>query len=270
MAGRSSEGEPVQPTNGALGRHQPDADTHTATGLHHTASELDQTLADGVQTSADYDQTAADRDQTDADRDQLASDLEQAASDQDQETAGANAATHDASREVRERTTRDRERAIADRAALVKQLATLETDELTGARVWAAGLRDLEREIERSDRTGSALVVAYVDVVGFKALNDSEGHTAGDLLLQHVVLSIRERLRAYDLVVRYGGDEFVCVVTSMDLEETRTRFAAVSAALADPPGPGALRVGFAQFEAGDGAADVIARADHDLLVNGAD
>jgi diguanylate cyclase (GGDEF)-like protein len=50
-------------------------------------------------------------------------------------------------------------------------------------------------------------VVAYVDVIGLKTLNDSAGHSAGDKLLQHVVALIKKHLRSYDLIIRMGGDE---------------------------------------------------------------
>ena len=108
----------------------------------------------------------------------------------------------------REQGARDRLQALADREALARALAIAEVDPLTGARARAVGLTELDHEIDRSRRTGGALVIVYVDVVGLKRRNDSAGHDAGDRLLKHVVALITQHLRPYDLVVRLGGDEF--------------------------------------------------------------
>ncbi len=90
----------------------------------------------------------------------------------------------------REHAGSERAQAAVDREALAHQLKLAETDPLTGARTRAAGLADLEHELERCRRT-RGLVVAYVDVIGLKALNDSQGHQAGDELLTRAVALIR-------------------------------------------------------------------------------
>jgi diguanylate cyclase (GGDEF)-like protein len=161
---------------------------------------------------------------------------------------------------------RERRLARADREALVQALAAWEHDPLTGARTRAAGLADLDRELDRSRRLGVGLVVAYVDVVGLKSVNDSAGHAAGDALLERVVELMVSRLRPYDLVIRLGGDEFLCVMSNMTLSDARTRFSAVAAALAAAPAGGAMRTGFAELLEDDaGAAELIARADRELV-----
>jgi diguanylate cyclase (GGDEF)-like protein len=63
--------------------------------------------------------------------------------------------------------------------------------------------------LERARRAEEGLVVAFVDVDGLKQVNDTEGHFAGDALLIPVANSLRAYLRSYDLVMRFGGDEFV-------------------------------------------------------------
>jgi GGDEF domain-containing protein len=119
-----------------------------------------------------------------------------------------------AQRQIARRRARDREHATrcrpqADRDALLNQLAIAETAGLTGTRARATGLEHIDQEIERARRTTAPLVVAYVDVVGLKAVNASQGHAADDALLQRAVDGIRGHLRSYDLIVRIGGDE-VC------------------------------------------------------------
>ena len=128
----------------------------------------------------------------------------------------------------------------------------------------AAGLADRHREIERARRTTNLLAVAYVDVVGLKSVNDEHGHSAGDALLQRAVRAIRAHLRSYDLIVRHGGDEFLCVMSGATIELARQRFNAIQAALADERGPGAIKVGFAALAPQDSAAELIGRADADL------
>jgi diguanylate cyclase (GGDEF)-like protein len=162
---------------------------------------------------------------------------------------------------------RDREQAQADREALIEQLAIAETDALTGARSRAAGLVDLDHEIDRARRTHTPLVVVYVDVVGLKAVNDTQGHSAGDALLQGAVRGIRDNLRGYDLIVRLGGDEFLCVLSGATIQESRQRFAAVQATLAGEPEPCKIKLGFAALEPDDGAVELIERADAELLAS---
>jgi GGDEF domain-containing protein len=84
----------------------------------------------------------------------------------------------------REQGAQDRVQALADREELARALAITEIDPLTGARTRAAGLTDLDRELDRSRRTRTTFVVVYVDAVALKRLNDSDGHDAGDRLLE--------------------------------------------------------------------------------------
>jgi diguanylate cyclase (GGDEF)-like protein len=126
-----------------------------------------------------------------------------------------------------------------------------------------AGIEELERDIARARRTNQPFTLVFADVIGLKDTNDSLGHAAGDQLLRETSDSIRTRLRSYDLIVRFGGDEFVCGLLDMTLAEAATRFSLVNADLAATQ-HAALTVGFAELGAGDALSDLIARADDDM------
>ena len=72
-------------------------------------------------------------------------------------------------------------------------------------------------------------------------------------------------MRSYDLIVRVGGDEFLCAMSNMTLLDARVRFAQVAAALAASPRVGQIRTGLAQLVDGESAAELVARADGELL-----
>jgi diguanylate cyclase (GGDEF)-like protein len=97
-----------------------------------------------------------------------------------------------------------REAAAATAAAL--------TDPLTGALNRRGFTEAVERELARSRRYDRPFVLAYADVRGLKAVNDSEGHLAGDELIKGVASMIAESARAHDVVGRLGGDEFALLL----------------------------------------------------------
>jgi diguanylate cyclase (GGDEF)-like protein len=136
-------------------------------------------------------------------------------------------------------------------------------DELTGAYRRDAGVLELKREMARAKRTKERMVVAFVDVDGLKEKNDTLGHVGGDLLLRHTVDHIRSGLRSYDLIVRFGGDEFVCALLDVSMSHSTERFAAVNATLAATEGA-SITVGLAEMEPDDSLSDLIERADRAL------
>jgi diguanylate cyclase (GGDEF)-like protein len=82
------------------------------------------------------------------------------------------------------------------------------TDPLTGVANLRAFNELAQQELLRSRRYGRVFTVLYLDLDGFKEINDTRGHAAGDLVLQRVAAAIRDALRRTDLVARLGGDEF--------------------------------------------------------------
>ncbi len=119
--------------------------------------------------------------------------------------------------------------------------------------------------MDRACRIPEPLAIAFIDVDGLKAVNDADGHAAGDTLLIAVADALRACLRSYDLIVRVGGDEFVCALPNMELDAVRERFVEASAALALSAPGGSITVGLTELAEGDFPSDVIARADADLL-----
>jgi diguanylate cyclase (GGDEF)-like protein len=163
----------------------------------------------------------------------------------------------------------DREAAAADRKLSAQERAASSIDELTGAYRRDVGTLALEREVSRAQRTGKSLVVAFVDVDGLKETNDSLGHAAGDRRLHVLVETIRKHLRSYDLIVRFGGDEFVCALAELPVSKATKRFEAAGADL-EAADMGSITVGLAELQPGDSLEDVIARADQDLYRTRAD
>ncbi len=92
-------------------------------------------------------------------------------------------------------------------------------DRLTGVANRQALLAALFAEVERASRYDRPLCVAFVDIDHFKAVNDSYGHAAGDTVLRGVAQSIAESLRTSDLIGRYGGEEFMLILTETTVEE---------------------------------------------------
>lgn len=92
-------------------------------------------------------------------------------------------------------------------------------DVLTGLPNRQAIMEALEAELSRVQRFHRSFTVAMLDCDGFKAINDQQGHHAGDKLLQNLASALRIHTRTYDCVGRLGGDEFVLLLSEADTDE---------------------------------------------------
>jgi len=119
----------------------------------------------------------------------------------------------------------------------------------------------MTREMARARRTEQPLIVAYVDVDGLKTINDSLGHAAGDTTLLKVANALQAGLRSYDVIIRYGGDEFVCVVTGLSMAEAEDRFERIDTDLAGGAQHRSITVGLAHMQPDDTPEGLVARAD---------
>lgn len=192
-----------------------------------------------------------------------ADDRERAAADRHRATLDRQEAEIDRSRAASDRrhAAEDREHAAMDRHAAQAELERAHTDDLTGAYRRGAGTLVLQHELERAQRSGESLVVVFADVDGLKETNDRYGHAAGDARLRDVVSAIRSRLRSYEPIVRYGGDEFVCSIAGVPSAVVQTRFDEIAAALRDSDATGSMSVGLAQLRTGETIEQLIGRAD---------
>jgi len=73
----------------------------------------------------------------------------------------------------------------------------------------------LDEAIQQANRIGTRAAVIMIDLNGFKAVNDSQGHEVGDCLLQHIANNLRHAIRPIDTLARLGGDEFIIVATEL-------------------------------------------------------
>src|SRR6266508_6637369 len=241
----------------------------------------DESAAARLGTAEDRDRAAALRDRGAEGRDALARlhDLQDDAdasredialrAERDRARAAADRAkaADDRARAAADRQEAARERAEArrDSTRSADDLKLATTDELTGAWTRKLGLEDVSRELERAHRTGARLVLAFVDVDGLKAVNDSQGHLAGDALLRLLGETLRGNVRPYDVIVRYGGDELLCAMSNLGVPEARARFEKIAAALAAADADHSITFGLAAAEPADGLEELIARADADFL-----
>lgn len=93
------------------------------------------------------------------------------------------------------------------------------TDGLTGLYNHRYFQERLNQELKRAIRYGRPLALIMIDVDGFKTINDTMGHPAGDTILQKIAQTISENIREIDIATRYGGDEFAVILPETDLKE---------------------------------------------------
>jgi diguanylate cyclase (GGDEF)-like protein len=153
----------------------------------------------------------------------------------------------------------------------VADLALL--DDLTGVGNRRHLLQRLTEECARSERSGEPFSLLVIDLDGFKLINDTHGHAAGDACLQHFTLMAQMRLRPGDMLARTGGDEFCIVLPASTLREgamIARRILDVCRADAEAcvgaDVPIAASIGVAQWSRETGAFPdrLIAAADHAL------
>jgi diguanylate cyclase len=146
------------------------------------------------------------------------------------------------------------------------------TDPLTGAHNRRGFMDRSGAEIERCERYGHELVLAMLDIDHFKRVNDTLGHAAGDAVLAAVAAELQRASRETDVVVRWGGEEFLFVFPNTDLskgvavvERFRTALAALPIEVPEgDPVKVTISGGVAELERSDTVDSLVARADDAL------
>ncbi|CAN7621388.1 GGDEF domain-containing protein [Acidovorax sp. LjRoot129] len=164
---------------------------------------------------------------------------------------------------------REQREALAHALAVNRELAT--RDELTGLpnRRAMQDLMDLEHR--RSLRSGRPMLLAELDIDHFKRVNDSHGHATGDRALQAFAGVVRASVRDTDVLARWGGEEFVLMLSDTQVEDARElleRVRTAVAAIEIPHASGVLRLtvsaGLALHLPGDTVELTLERADQAL------
>jgi len=197
------------------------------------AAEREARATDRDMTARRRDTTAAERDLAadlaDRDAERLAHDLD-ATDPRAKKALEAAAQARKRAAAARSRAAEDRERAAADREVASRERGLLQEeiqranlDELTGSFRRGMGEVVLRHEMERSRRSHGPMTLIFIDIDNLKTTNDRGGHEAGDTVLRNVFSTLKDTLRPYDPIVRWGGDEFVCAISGADRRQAHDR-----------------------------------------------
>lgn len=145
------------------------------------------------------------------------------------------------------------------------------TDELTGALNRRGILAELDAEIARCRRFSHGLALLMVDIDHFKSVNDTHGHACGDEALRSVVRALQTKLRATDVLGRFGGEEFLILLPELDeqgaliaAERLRAKVAANVVEFEDKRLSPTISLGLALYRPEEPGDRLIARADEAL------
>ena len=166
----------------------------------------------------------------------------------------------------------------AEVARLEQQVAALEIladrDPLTTIFNRRAFMRELNRVVGFCERYQAGAAVAFFDMDGFKGINDTYGHAAGDAALQAVAATLAGHVRESDVVGRLGGDEFAVILVQADRAAALAKAQSLKQLIEATPAVhnGAsvpLRVSFGvrMFSPGVTPADLLAGADAAMYLN---
>ncbi len=161
---------------------------------------------------------------------------------------------------------------LRDSEKRLVELAT--TDALTGVLNRGEGMRRFQLEISRSLRKRQSLSVILIDIDYFKKINDNFGHQTGDLVIELIAGKLAMTLRDYDIICRYGGEEFLVILPDTGLDEAREtaeRLRKVVEEMNTRPQDGkpiklTISLGVTNLQTGDSLDGLVYRADNALYI----
>jgi diguanylate cyclase (GGDEF)-like protein len=154
------------------------------------------------------------------------------------------------------------------RARVAELESRVDEDPLTGLLNRRGFERALQRALAYVQRYGATAALLFLDLDGFKAVNDRHGHAAGDWALGRLARLISGHVRASDVVARIGGDEIVALLWNLRADQAEAKARAIEDLIAASPFEHSgkrfklgLSAGFTMLAPGDTAAAALARAD---------
>lgn len=108
-------------------------------------------------------------------------------------------------------------------------------DHLTGVLSYSSLMDTLERQVNEAKQNGSPLCVIMADLDFFKRVNDTYGHLVGDIVLKHTAERIQAAIRGFDMIGRFGGEEFVIILENTDLALAKIIAERIRKGIADTP-----------------------------------
>ncbi len=139
-------------------------------------------------------------------------------------------------------------------------------DPKTGLLSWPGFEQLADAELDRAARTGQPVALLLMDLDGLKAINTSHGHLAGDRFIDATARVLAQSTRSYDLLARFGGDEFALLLPETTLADAATAAERIRTTVATtrPPGiasPMRISIGVAAADAGQDVRGLLAAAD---------
>jgi len=158
--------------------------------------------------------------------------------------------------------------ALETRAEVFEKLAGI--DPLTELYNRRFATAHLATELARAERCGYPITALMLDLNGFKQINDTHGHAAGDLALSEFARHLKRSFRSSDLCVRMGGDEFMVLLPECPAEQVPRALIHLRDMEVEFQGekiPITFAAGWAQYERGENAEQLLARADQSLYAD---
>ena len=180
---------------------------------------------------------------------------------------------HKNTKAIRDRLSQQLDISIKQRIRAEKLYGLSILDPLTGLHNRRFGEERLKEEIARAERNSDALAVLLLDLDYFKEINDQHGHAAGDLALKAFSRKLRKAIRAVDVPVRLGGDEFLIILPECPRENVDVILSRIGSPQIEFNGETitiGYSVGRSHYQVCDTPETLISRADDTLYVQKAD